>query len=189
MATDYRKLCLELFGTDNEEKLREIAAKKVAVIKSGRKKKFSSKDIADMADLHSHGVSVNELARQYGTTRQMISKCLNRKPDPGYTMRMTYMYGQTPCTDIDVNFMDRKIAVQNYTDDPLHRAFGLTAAPTWADFEDFLQYRSFPATRGNVKSLLRDLNITDYDPLQIIEKTHGKIADDNMWVKVRYYGC
>jgi len=97
------------------------------------------------------------------------------------------MNKRTPCTEIDVDFLNQKICIQNYTDDILHRAFGILEKPTWEDFEDFLQYRCFSRTRGNEKEILKSLQLQAYDPLQIVEKTRGKITDDNMWLKIRYY--
>lgn len=76
----------------------------------------------------------------------MIEKNLKSNPNPGFTMRMTYMSGRKPCTEIDVNILNQLILIQNFTDDVLHRAFGVAEAPTWEDFEDFLQYRCFPKT-------------------------------------------
>lgn len=69
----------------------------------------------------------------------------------------------------------------------LHRAFGVIEAPTWEDFNYFLKERCFPATRGNVKQLLRQMQIGGYDPLQIAEKTAGRMAEDNLWLKFDYY--
>jgi len=31
------------------------------------------------------------------------------------------------------------------------------------------------------------LQLTSYDPLQIVEKPKGRIAEDNMWLKFAYY--
>ena len=47
METDYRKLCKELFGTDDEEQLRHIAEafRKKNARNAGRKKKFSEEDV------------------------------------------------------------------------------------------------------------------------------------------------
>ena len=30
------------------------------------------------------------------------------------------------------------------------------------------------------------MGLTDYDPLQIAEKTKGRLADDEMWLRFRY---
>ena len=101
-------------------------------------------------------------------------------------MRLTYMFRRQPCTVIDVNFLDRKVVIQNKTDDILHRAFGVIKDPTWNDFENFLRDRCFPQTRGNCEELLQEMGLTDYDPLQIAEKTKGRLADDEMWLRFRY---
>ena len=52
----------------------------------------------------------------------------------------------------------------------------------------FLQDRCFPKTRGNVKTVLTGLGLQDYDPLQIVEKTNGRTAEDDLWLKFHYYG-
>ena len=106
-------------------------------------------------------------------------------PD-GYTMRMIYMFRRQPCTTIDVDFLRRNIRIQNKTDDILHRAFGTNEQPTWGDFECFLQERCFPKTRGRLKDELRALGLDSYDPLQIVEKTNGRTAEDDLWLKIQY---
>ena len=117
----------------------------------------------------------------------MIGRYLNEKPAEGYTLRLTYMYQQHPCTIIDVDFLNQRVMVQNKTKDMLHRAFGVIEKPTWNDFEIFLKERCFPATRGNAKEILKELQLTSYDPLQIVEKTRGRTAEDDMWLKFNYY--
>ena len=44
---DYRKLCIELFGTDDENELRKIAGR----LRGGRKKALTEKDIAFALEL------------------------------------------------------------------------------------------------------------------------------------------
>lgn len=186
---DYRKLCLDLFGTDDVNKLTKIAQiyKEKNPRKAGRKKKFTAEDIQTICSLLESGMTVNEVANRFHTSRQVIGKYLNQKPAEGYTLRITYMYQQHPCTIIDVDFLHQKVMVQNKTKDVLHRAFGVIEHPTWNDFELFLKDRCFPATRGNVKELLEQLQLTSYDPLQIVEKTRGRTEEDNMWLKFHYY--
>ena len=189
MNIDYRKLCIELFGTDDVDELKTIADK-IRVKNprnAGRKKKFTPKDVQKMRDLLESGTTVNDIAKRFQTSRQIIGKYLNDNPAEGYTLRMTYMYKQYPCTVIDVDFLNQKIMIQNKTKDMLRRAFGVIEEPTWKDFNDFLKERCFPATRGNAKEILRQLQLTSYDPLQIVEKTRGRMAEDNMWLKFAYY--
>ena len=101
-------------------------------------------------------------------------------------MRITYMYRQKPCTTIDVDFLEEKIQICNLTTDPLHRAFGSNEHPTWTDFQQFLQDRCIPASRGMLKEALNDLGVDNYDPLRIAEKTKGRTADDDLWLKFQY---
>ena len=186
---DYHKLCLDLFGTDDVNELERIARayREKNPRKAGRKNKFTAEDVQTIRSLIENGMTVNQVAERFQTSRQIIGKYLNEKPAKGYTLRITYMYQQHPCTIIDVDFFNQKVMIQNKTKDVLHRAFGVTKAPTWDDFEVFLRDRCFPATRGNVKDLLKQLQLTSYDPLQIVEKTRGRTAEDDMWLKFSYY--
>ena len=191
MHTDYRKLCVELFGTDDVAELRNIAqtVNKKNARNAGRKKKFTADEIGEIRKLLDDDVTINEIAERYGTSRQIISKYIHavERPEEGYTLRMTYMYRRKPCTVVDVDFLNERIKIENRTDDLLHRAFGIIEEPTWEDFEYFLQERCFPETRGNVKTILKDLQLADYDTLQIVEKTQGRMAEDDLWLKFAYY--
>ena len=188
MGTDYRKLCLELFGTDREEQLREIAenVKKRNPRNAGRTKRFGASEIHEMEKLRNEGLPLEQIARRYGTSRQLVGRMLTAQPPEGCSMRMIYMYKQHPCTVIDIDFLKQRIYIQNKTDDLIHRAFGVIERPTWEDFEFFLEDRCFPRERGNCKSILKTMGISDYDPLQIIEKTQGRMAEDKQWIKIRY---
>ncbi len=96
------------------------------------------------------------------------------------------MDGDKECTVIDVDFKHRKIYIRNKTGDILHRAFGVVEEPDWEDFEEFLESRCFPISRANLKLVLRDVGVESYDPLQIIEKTKGRMAEDYQWIKIQY---
>ncbi len=187
MDTDYKKVCFELFGTDDVEELKKIANKLNNNRNAGRKRKFTKNEVYDIEKMLSCGITINEIAKKYNTSRQIVHKYINQKPKETYTLRLNYMYLQHPCTIIDVDFINEKIKIENRTDDILRRAFGVVENPTWKQFNEFLKDRCFPETRGNLKSVLKDLGIECYDPLQIIEKTKGKTADDNMWIKIKYY--
>lgn len=186
--TDYRELCRELFGTDDVEELRIIAERinKMNTRNAGRKRKFTEQEVVEMLCLQEDGMSVNDIAIRFGTSRQIIGRYLNKPLADGYTMRMTYMFRRQPCTTIDVNFLEQKIRIQNRTNDILHRAFGVNEQPTWEDFEIFLRDRCFPPTRGYLKEELQTLGLDSYDPLQIVEKTKGRTAEDGLWLKIQY---
>lgn len=151
------------------------------------RKKFTPTDVDAMKMLLAQGRTVQQVAERFDASRYTVSRYMNPKPKKGCTLRMTYMYGRRPCTVIDVDFLHQKVYIQNRTDDLLHRAFGVVENPSWEDFREFLKSRCFPPTRGNVKEELRALGLTDYDPLQIVEKTHGRTAEDSLWLKFQYY--
>jgi len=188
MKTDYRRLCVELFGTDNVDELRRIAERAAKKRNAGRKKKFTKAEVQDILEMYKNGETMKEIAKKFGTSRQIISKYLNEKPHDGYMLRLFYMHKTKPCTIIDVDFLNRRVRIQNKTEDILKRAFGVKNEPTFDDFEQFLLERCVPETRGNIKDILGDIQLTHYDPLQIAEKTGGRIADDDMWLKFVYPG-
>ena len=80
METDYRKLCKELFGTDDEEQLRHIAEayRKKNARNAGRKKKFTEEEVKRMAQLRDHGVGLQKIADEFGTSRQVVGRYLSK---------------------------------------------------------------------------------------------------------------
>ena len=77
--TDYRKLCVELFGTDDVGQLRKIAEQtwKQNPRNAGRKRKFGAEEIAQMRDLQAAGATIQQIANKFGTSRQIVSKYLH----------------------------------------------------------------------------------------------------------------
>ena len=187
MNIDYRALCIDFFGTDDVKELEKIAKKINDNRGAGRKQKLSEKQIEEIENRLQNGMTMTEVAKIYGTSRQIIDKYINTPIDSDYTLRMTYMNGRKPCTIIDVDFINERITIKNRTEDMLHTAFGVVEKPTWEHFEEFLADRCFPETRGNLKAILKELNIGSYDKLQIVEKTKGRTTDDNLWIKFKYY--
>lgn len=177
---------------------------------AGRKPIFTEEQIAEIRAKREQGIAVSALAKEYGVSRQTLSTYLNKKDQQmeaiiqslqawrelnrpfkdvnllDYTMRMDFMCEDECCTQILVDFRHKKIEINNITDNMLHRAFGVNTKPKWEDFEDFLEERCFPRTRGHMRIILADLNLDFYDPLTIIEKTHGNMKDDLQWLKIFY---
>ena len=187
MSTDYKKLCLDLFGTTDVDKLSEIASKynKKNPRGAGRKVSFSDEQISEMKKMQANGVSQQKIAEHFLTTRQTVARLLSQK-NLTYNMRIDYMYKTSVCTTIFVDFLNSSISIINKTPDIIHRAFGIVESPTWKDFEVFLESRCFPKSRGDRKTLLNILGLDSYDPIQIIEKTKGKTYEDNQWMKISY---
>ena len=175
---DYRKLCIELFGTDDENELRKIAGR----LRGGRKKALTEKDIAFALELQTKGVGTKEIADYFGVSRQTISKYLNKPLTDSYVMRLDFMFKQKVCTEIYVDFEHKQIKIINRTNDIMKRAFGVNENPTWEDFESFLEERCFPNSRAYKKTILQRIGVDSYDPLQILEMNKGRTAEDNQYI-------
>lgn len=199
---DYRKLCLEIFGTDDEKKLKEIAGKAEkydlghtgeTIINrrgAGRKPKIKGEDAKAMQEQYAEGVSIGQIAKDFHVTRPTVYKYINSKrrweEDNFVRMRMDFMYDDQVCSVIDVDFKNQKVYVENKTDKVLLRAFGVNTHPAWEDFQYFLESRCFPKTRCEAKEILKANGMDFYDPLLIIEKTEGRMAEDHQWIRIHY---
>lgn len=107
-----------------------------------------------------------------------------RIQDTKYSLRLWYMFKDEVCTIIDVDEKNRKVEIFNYTNDLIFRAFGINEYPDYDEYQSFIESRCFPKSRDNLKVYLRELDIPFYEPLMIIEKTLGKMADDDFWIKI-----
>lgn len=105
-------------------------------------------------------------------------------PQKKYPLRLFYMHGQDVCTLIDVDELNHKVEVKNYTDHVMFQAFGNTETVTFEDYKKFLESRCFPKTRDKMKLILKDLDPPFYDPLLIIQKTEGRMAEDDFWIRI-----
>ena len=180
---------------------------------AGRKPSITDEQLQEIRRRREQGISVTKLAEEYGVSRQTMSSYLNTEQEDrmqlicrtykkwvevnkefrnsykvqDYLMRMDYMCEDELCSSILVNFEKKEIAVINHTKDVIHQAFGVKAKPDWEDFEYFLESRCFPRGRDHMKDILRDLELDFYDPLAIIEKTKGRMAEDKQWLRLMYY--
>lgn len=105
-------------------------------------------------------------------------------PPKKYPLRLYYMYKEKICTIIDVDDNNRQVQIYNYTKQVMFRAFGNELNPTYEEYIDFLKSRTFPETRDKLKLVLKDLDLPFYDTFMIIEKTNGKMAEDDFWIRI-----
>lgn len=94
------------------------------------------------------------------------------------------MHAEQLCTVIDVEDREELVRIKNFVTDPVFCAFGRNEHSTYKDYEAFLESRCFPPTRDKMKIMLRELNLPFYDPFMIIEKTEGRMAEDNFWIRI-----
>ena len=107
-----------------------------------------------------------------------------RVPQKRYPLRLWYMYKQDVCTLIEVDELGQKIHIKNYAEHLMFRAFGVNENPDYKDYEEFLESRCFPRTRDKMKLILEDLELPFYDPMLIVEKTEGRMAEDDFWIRI-----
>ncbi len=105
-------------------------------------------------------------------------------PERSLKLRLFYMYEDMVCTIIDIDEVSREVRIQNYTDNVQYRAFGVVTEPTFEDYEEFIESRCMPRTRDKLKLELDHLGVPFYDPILIIEKTEGRMAEDRFWIRL-----
>ena len=64
------------------------------------------------------------------------------------------------------------------------RAFGVNETPSWEDFLDFLADRCNPKTRKGMDYYLDAVGVPEYDPVQLVENTQGRMAEDHKWLEI-----
>ena len=88
------------------------------------------------------------------------------------------------CTLIDVDEVKQIVRIKNYADNIMFRAFGSNQNPDIDDYREFLESRCFPRTRDKMKLVLKDIGVPFYDPYLIIQKTEGRMAEDDFWIRI-----
>ncbi|QDQ02581.1 hypothetical protein FOH38_20150 [Lysinibacillus fusiformis] len=56
---------------------------------------------------------------------------------------------------------------------------------TVEELEKWLKWRTFPPTRANAKELLAALGMQAFNRWGIVRKTHGVMADDEIWLRFK----
>lgn len=105
-------------------------------------------------------------------------------PEKELPLRLKYYFDSLLCTIIDVDEVNRKVSIKNYTDNLIFRAFGCNEKPTYDDYSEFLESRCFPRERDKMKLTLAEFGIPFYDPMLIIEKTEGRMAEDRFRIEI-----
>lgn len=103
----------------------------------------------------------------------------------GHEVRVLRFYdGDTLCSTICADFTAQTVAVENQSVPLVKTAFGNNPFPSWKDFQRFLEERCIPRQRAGLREYLEVLGLEEYDPLAIIEKTSGRMAEDQQWLTV-----
>ena len=109
----------------------------------------------------------------------------SRRLAQGHEVRVLRLYdGDVLCSTIYADFTGQAVAVENQPVPLIKTAFGNNQLPTWEDFQRFLGERCIPQQRAGLREYLEALGLDDYDPLAIIEKTGGRMAEDQQWLSM-----
>lgn len=121
----------------------------------------------------------------YITAEKTIEEFVLQKRTMGHNLKKLRFYDDKElCTIIYADFTDKTLKAQNYTNDIVKTAFGNNNLPTWEEFMNFLEERCIPKERCGIREYLETIGITEYNPIEIIKKTKGKMAEDKQWIEI-----
>ena len=99
-------------------------------------------------------------------------------------LQLQFYHGDSLCTTILADETAKKVLIENHTDNPLYTAFGVNENPGWQDYQIFLEERCIPKSRAGLKEYLNAIGVDEYNPVEIIRKTKGRMAEDQSWLEV-----
>ena len=121
----------------------------------------------------------------YITAEKSIEEFVSQKQAAGHNLTKLRFYDNRElCTIIYADFEDKTLKAKNCTDDIVKTAFGNNIIPIWEDFMNFLEERCVPKERSGIREYLETIGVGEYNPLEIIKKTRGKMAEDNQWIEI-----
>jgi len=115
------------------------------------------------------------------------SICLQPRyaPAEGHDIhKLTFFDNEKPCSVIMADYTAMTVSVKNVCNNPIKTAFGTNQNPTWAQYQEFLASRCIPKERAGLREYLEAIGLEEYDPLAIIRKTKGKMAEDQQWLLI-----
>ena len=118
--------------------------------------------------------------------RLTLSEFISQKSTAGHRLLQFFYYdGDILCFLIAADYTDQTLCAENDVSDVIKTAFGNNEVPTWDDFQNFLEERCIPRARAGLREYLEAIGLDEYDPLEIIKKTSGSMAEDNQWIKIK----
>lgn len=98
--------------------------------------------------------------------------------------RISFYDDDRLCSTILADFTDQTLRVKNESVSLIKTAFGKNEVPTWEDLRCFLEERCVPHARSGLREYLDAIGVLEYDPLEIIRKTKGRMAEDAQWIEI-----
>lgn len=117
--------------------------------------------------------------------KETFDEFISRKKVLKHSLKIfEFIERQSVLTKICADFTDETLCIENYTDNKIKTAFGVNENPEWHDFLEFLESRCIPKTSSGIKEYLSVLGLYEYDALEIVKITKGKMSEDNMILKI-----
>ena len=80
-----------------------------------------------------------------------------------------------------VNILGLNVTLEKYSDELIDKQFP-TDTPTIEEVYAWIEQRCFPENRANKDELLAAMNLSLYEPLEIVKITHGLLHEDYIWI-------
>lgn len=117
--------------------------------------------------------------------RLSVDEFISAKRELGHALtKLSYFDGEKLCTTIIADSTERVLYIENHTDRVIKTAFGNNLVPTWEDLQHFLEERCIPRARAGLREYLETIGVEEYDPIEIIKKTEGRMAEDDQWIRI-----
>lgn len=93
-----------------------------------------------------------------------------------------YMNKNVVCSHVEVNLRTREVYCEDFTNVVHHLVFA-KRPHTVENLNFFFETRCFPRGREDEKDILEFLGLRQYNPLDIVRKTHGVMYKDYNWIR------
>ena len=119
------------------------------------------------------------------TRKLSLAEFLEASHRAGHEILLLSCYsGDTLCARIAADETEKTVRIENLAADCLKLPFGNNKNPIWKDYQHFLEDRCIPKTRAGLQEYLEAIGVDRYEPLEIIRKTQGRMAGDDLWLTV-----
>lgn len=119
------------------------------------------------------------------TRKLSFAEFLEASRHAGHKVLLLSCYsGDALCARIAADETEQMVCIENLATDYLKLPFGKNPNPSWTDYRHFLEDRCIPKTRAGLQGYLEEIGVDSYEPLEIILKTQGRMAEDDLWLTV-----
>lgn len=95
-------------------------------------------------------------------------------------LKFEVLYKDTVTASVEIK--GNQAHIRRFDDCPIHYLFPKEEMDLYSVLE-ILEGRCFPRSRVNADDLLRKLGLKNYQPLEIVRKTHGLMRNDYVWIR------